>query len=94
MTSQSMLESAIKSGAALVAVHRIPLFREFARSSIHRLVRTGKLPALKVGRSYYTTPEVAALALSEGSKITPVPSADHAKAVKSLEAKGIGNDRT
>lgn len=91
VNSALMLEDAIKSGAPLVAVHRIPLFREFSRSSLHRLVRTGKLPALRVGRSYYSTPDVAIAALKENSAIPPVADSSHEKAVQNLVKKGIGS---
>ena len=90
MLAQELLDSAIKSGAPLVAVHRIPLFRDFARSSLHRLVRTGKLPCLRVGRSYYTTPEIAATALAEGSQIKTPPDLEHTQAVENLARKGVG----
>ena len=91
MNAKALLDHAIKSGAPLIAVHRIPLFRDFARSSLHRLIRTGKLPALRVGRSYYSTPEIAAKALTEGSCINPLPSLDHDEAVANLERKGFGS---
>jgi hypothetical protein len=91
MNAKELLDHAIKSGAPLVAVHRISLFRDFARSSLHRLIRTGKLPALRVGRSYYSTPEIAAKALTDGSCINPLPSVGHAEAVANLERKGFGS---
>ncbi len=91
MSAKDLLDSAIKSGAPLVAVHRISLFREFSRSSLHRLIRTGKLPAVRVGRSYYSTPEIAAKALTENSAIKFMPTAAHDSAMASLERKGIGS---
>ena len=90
MNAKALLDHAIKSGAALIAVHRIPLFREFARSSLHRLVRTGKLPCVKMGRSYYTTPDIAATALAEGSQIKSPPGLEHSQAVENLARKGLG----
>jgi hypothetical protein len=92
LNSASLLDSAIKSGAPLVAVHRIPLFREFSRSSLHRLIRTGKVPAIRVGRSYYSTPEIAAAALTEGSAIPAMPQAAHDQAMANLARKGIRLD--
>ncbi len=90
MNAKTLLDHAIKSGAPLVAVHRISLFREFSRSSLHRLIRSGKIPALRVGRSYYSTPEIAAKALTETSAIPPIPTSQHDQAMASLERKGIG----
>ena len=90
MLASELLKSAIESGAPLIAVHRIPLFRDFARSSLHRLVRTGKLPCVRMGRSYYTTPEIAATALAEGSQIKSPPNLEHSQAVENLERKGLG----
>lgn len=89
MNAHGLLNQSIKAGGALVAIHRLPCFQEFARSSLHRLVRTGKIPALRIGRSYYTTTEVAIAALNETSHIPAIPG-EHEAAVASLSRKGIG----
>ncbi len=91
MNAKTLLDHAIKSGAPLVAVHRISLFREFSRSSLHRLIRTGKVPAIRVGRSYFSTPEIAAQALTENNAINPLPSSAHDEAMANLDRKGFGN---
>jgi len=93
MLARELLDAAVKSGEPLVAVHRISFFRDWARSSIHRLIRTGKLPAVRIGRSYYCTPAIATEALAENSKIPALDDGAHEAAVESLRRKKISARR-
>ena len=46
MNAKALLDHAIKSGAPLIAVHRIPLFREFAAKALTEGSCINPLPSL------------------------------------------------
>ena len=93
MLAKELIDSALKSGEPLVSVCRIPLFKGWSRSTLHRMIWAGKIPVIRVGRSHYTTVRLAAEALAANSINIPA-NRDHAAAVESLSRKGIGTRKT
>ena len=86
----SLIDQAAASGEALIPLRKIKLLRSISTGTLHRWVRSGKVPAVQIGRMWYSTPELARAALNQTA--TPptleIPE-QHTQAVAALENRGI-----
>ena len=89
----------IENGEEPILAIRSPLLRHLNRATVFRWVMNGKLPAVRMGRQFFTVHSAIRESLLAGSldepvtkgmKEAPVPS-DHAAAVARLEARFKGN---
>jgi len=58
------VEEAARAGEALIIATKHPLLRRIHRSNVIRWILSGRLCALRIGRSYYTTDNLVRECLS------------------------------
>ncbi len=92
--SQTVLER-IESGEEPILAVSYPAFRNLNRATVFRWLMSGRLPAVRMGRKFFTTASVAREALLSGvldqssgkaSKLIGKPAINHRKAIASLES--------
>jgi hypothetical protein len=86
----------IENGEEPILAIKSPLFRHLSRATIFRWIMSGKLPAVRMGRQFFTVPSAVRESLLAGALEDPVAKvpkkgtaspSDHAAAVARLEAR-------
>jgi hypothetical protein len=99
--SQIVLER-IESGEEPILAVSYPAFRSLNRATVFRWLMSGRLPAVRMGRKFFTTASVARETLLSGAldqkagrpkKAPAIPATSHKQAVARLEALAAQDGR-